>query len=89
MCAHGLQGKDDIIWFVKQYLSGPKHDPKDPLASPLFAEDFSGLPASLIITAEVKSLHICVHTAEYPGCICIRLYLYVYVIYVMITCMYM
>ncbi len=54
----GSQGKDDIIWFVKQYLSGPSNDPKDPMASPLFAKDFSGLPPSLIITAEVP-LHFC------------------------------
>ncbi|DBB15831.1 TPA: hypothetical protein ACH3X3_004026 [Trebouxia sp. C0006] len=49
-----FEGKDDILWFDHHYLSGPKNDPKDPLVSPLFAKDFSGLPPSLIITAEAN-----------------------------------
>jgi acetyl esterase len=38
-------------YYRKEYLNGPE-DADDPLASPLFAEDLSGLPPTLIITAE-------------------------------------
>ncbi|MCP4579571.1 MAG: alpha/beta hydrolase [Deltaproteobacteria bacterium] len=38
-------------YYRKQYLKGPE-DAANPLASPLFAEDLSGLAPTLIITAE-------------------------------------
>ena len=38
-------------YYRKEYLEKPE-DATDPLASPLFAEDLSGLPPTLIITAE-------------------------------------
>ena len=42
-------------WFNDHYL-GPDGDPKDPLASPLFADDLSGLPPALVVTAEFDPL---------------------------------
>lgn len=44
-----------IEWFVSQYLHAPG-EAKHPLASPLLAGDFSGLPAALIITSEYDPL---------------------------------
>ena len=38
-------------YYRKEYLKGPEDAP-NPLASPLFAEDLSGLPSTLIITGE-------------------------------------
>ena len=42
-------------WFNDHYL-GPDGDPKDPHASPLFAEDLSGLPPALVVTCEYDPL---------------------------------
>jgi acetyl esterase len=42
--------RDDIATCVQAYLDG--HDPKDPIVSPLWADDLSGLPPAVILTAE-------------------------------------
>jgi acetyl esterase/lipase len=46
---------DAMKWFVELYL-GERGDPKDPLVSPLYADDLSGLPPALVITAEFDPL---------------------------------
>jgi acetyl esterase len=45
----------DMHWFWRCYL-GSAGDPTDPLASPLQAPDLTGLPPTLIITAEFDPL---------------------------------
>jgi acetyl esterase len=45
----GLQ-RESMRWFWNHYLADPA-DGKNPLASPLLAEDLSGLPPALIVTA--------------------------------------
>ncbi|MDY0394629.1 alpha/beta hydrolase fold domain-containing protein [Virgibacillus halophilus] len=47
--------KDGLTYFRDHYLNNPE-DAKDPLASPLLAEDFSDLPPATIITAEYDPL---------------------------------
>lgn len=44
-----------IEWFMQQYLSDLK-DAKNPLVSPLLANNFEGLPAACIITSEYDPL---------------------------------
>ena len=44
-----LLGHAAMTWYVGHYLGGA--DPRDPAASPLFAADLRGLPATLIVTA--------------------------------------
>lgn len=43
--------KVDIDWFRGQYLAGAPVDPSDPRISPLLADDLSGLPPTMVLTA--------------------------------------
>ncbi len=43
---------EDFAFFREIYLADPEKDVSNPLASPIRADDFSGLPAALIIAAE-------------------------------------
>jgi acetyl esterase len=54
--AEGHQlSKAMMIWFRQHYLDSPE-DGRSPYASPLLAEDLSGLPPALILTAECDPL---------------------------------
>ena len=46
--------KATMEWFVAHYL--PQGDPKDPSVSPLHADDLTGMPPALVITAELDPL---------------------------------
>jgi acetyl esterase len=46
---------EDIRWFMGHYLRNDA-DRRNPLASPLFTANFTGLPPALIITAEFDPL---------------------------------
>jgi acetyl esterase len=43
-------GQSEIAWTVERYLAGGA-DPQDPLVSPLWAADHSGLPPAHVVTA--------------------------------------
>jgi acetyl esterase len=47
--------KDMMAWFGRQYVPAD-HDVEDPLLSPLYAKDLSGLPPATVITAEYDPL---------------------------------
>ncbi|MBO0677255.1 alpha/beta hydrolase [Mycolicibacterium sp. S2-37] len=42
--------KRDMNWFMDHYLDGAQVDSRDPIVSPLLADDLSGLPPALVLT---------------------------------------
>jgi acetyl esterase len=50
-----LVPSEDLAWYYRTYC-GDRCDPKDPRVSPIFADDLSGLPSALIVTAEYDTL---------------------------------
>ena len=50
-----LVTRDDLLWFWRHYLPTPESG-RSPLASPLLATSFAGLPPALVITAEFDPL---------------------------------
>jgi acetyl esterase len=48
-----LVPREDLAWYYEEYYSG---DTRDFRVSPIFADDLSGLPPALIITAEYDTL---------------------------------
>jgi acetyl esterase len=51
----GLE-RGDMEWFVDHY-HGQTAAPRDPLHSPLYADDLSGLPPAVVVTAGFDPLH--------------------------------
>jgi acetyl esterase len=47
--------RDMMVWFGRQYVPDG-HPATDPLLSPLYAEDLSGLPPATVVTAEYDPL---------------------------------
>jgi len=50
-----LLTSDTMAWIAERYLPGGV-DPREPLVSPLYAPDLSGLPPAYIVTAELDPL---------------------------------
>ncbi|MEH1165931.1 alpha/beta hydrolase [Micromonospora sp. CPCC 205539] len=50
-----LFNRHSVAWYRKHYLADPAQA-RDPLASPLLADDLSGLPPALVVTAELDPL---------------------------------
>ncbi|MEU8425411.1 alpha/beta hydrolase [Micromonospora sp. NPDC048835] len=50
-----LFNRRSVAWYRTHYLADPAHA-RDPLASPLLADDLSGLPPALVVTAELDPL---------------------------------
>lgn len=50
-----LFNRRSVAWYRTHYLADPEHS-RDPLASPLLADDLSGLPPALVVTAELDPL---------------------------------
>jgi len=50
-----LVPREDLAWYYRTYC-GDQCDPRDPRVSPIYAEDLSGLPPTLIIAAEYDTL---------------------------------
>ncbi|HEY1460838.1 MAG TPA: alpha/beta hydrolase [Casimicrobiaceae bacterium] len=50
-----LVPRDDLAWYYRTYGDG-RCDARDPRVSPIYAQDLSGLPPALIITAEYDTL---------------------------------
>jgi acetyl esterase len=50
-----LVPRGDLAWYYRTY-AGDRCDPRDSRVSPIYADDFSGLPPALIIAAEYDTL---------------------------------
>jgi len=50
-----LVPRDDLAWYYRTYGDG-RCDARDPRVSPIYAQDLSGLPPALVITAEYDTL---------------------------------
>ncbi|MDG4757885.1 alpha/beta hydrolase [Micromonospora sp. WMMD710] len=50
-----LFNRHSVAWYRTHYLTDPAQA-RDPLASPLLADDLSGLPPALVVTAELDPL---------------------------------